>query len=171
RCMDMKLKHIVPTLLIAVGSLVSGPVFAEKPEWAGGKDKHEHKHKDKDKDKHKDGKHGHKGKHRDDVKVGGHFHDEHRHRARSYYTQQYSAHCPPGLAKKNNGCMPPGQAKKYAVGQPLPAGVVYYPVPQPVIVQLPPVPVGYRYVRVGNDILLLSPQSALVVDVIVNIFG
>ena len=26
--------------------------------------------------------------------------------------------CPPGLAKKNNGCMPPGQAKKiYNVGQ------------------------------------------------------
>jgi Ni/Co efflux regulator RcnB len=26
--------------------------------------------------------------------------------------------CPPGLAKKNNGCMPPGQAKKlYSVGQ------------------------------------------------------
>jgi hypothetical protein len=22
-------------------------------------------------------------------------------------------HCPPGLAKKDNGCMPPGQAKKY----------------------------------------------------------
>ena len=25
--------------------------------------------------------------------------------------------CPPGLAKKNNGCMPPGQAKKLARGQ------------------------------------------------------
>ena len=26
--------------------------------------------------------------------------------------------CPPGLAKKNNGCLPPGQAKKmYRVGQ------------------------------------------------------
>ena len=26
--------------------------------------------------------------------------------------------CPPGLAKKNNGCLPPGQAKKlYNVGQ------------------------------------------------------
>jgi len=165
--MDMKLKHIAPALLLAVAALAFGPALAEKPEWAGGKDKHEHKHKDK----HKEGKHAHKGKHRDDVKVGGHFHDEHRQRARTYYTQQYGGHCPPGLAKKNNGCMPPGQAKKYAVGQPLPAGVVYYPVPQPVIVQLPPVPVGYRYVRVGNDILLLSPQSALVVDVIVNIFG
>ncbi|GAA4022501.1 hypothetical protein GCM10022280_23940 [Sphingomonas swuensis] len=25
--------------------------------------------------------------------------------------------CPPGLAKKNNGCLPPGQAKKLAIGQ------------------------------------------------------
>ena len=26
--------------------------------------------------------------------------------------------CPPGLAKKNNGCLPPGQAKKlYNIGQ------------------------------------------------------
>ena len=30
--------------------------------------------------------------------------------------------CPPGLAKKNNGCMPPGQAKKlYNVGQRFPS--------------------------------------------------
>ena len=29
--------------------------------------------------------------------------------------------CPPGLAKRNNGCMPPGQAKKlYNVGQRFP---------------------------------------------------
>jgi hypothetical protein len=31
--------------------------------------------------------------------------------------------CPPGLAKKNNGCMPPGQAKKlYNIGQRFPLG-------------------------------------------------
>ena len=30
--------------------------------------------------------------------------------------------CPPGLAKKNNGCMPPGQAKKlYNIGQRFPS--------------------------------------------------
>ncbi len=34
----------------------------------------------------------------------------------------YGSNCPPGLAKKNNGCMPPGQAKKarWTVGQRLP---------------------------------------------------
>jgi hypothetical protein len=31
--------------------------------------------------------------------------------------------CPPGLAKKNNGCLPPGQAKKlYNIGQRFPRG-------------------------------------------------
>jgi hypothetical protein len=31
--------------------------------------------------------------------------------------------CPPGLAKKHNGCMPPGQAKKLLRGQRFPDGV------------------------------------------------
>ena len=34
--------------------------------------------------------------------------------------------CPPGLAKKSNGCLPPGQSKKlYNVGQRLPTGYGY----------------------------------------------
>lgn len=35
----------------------------------------------------------------------------------------YGSSCPPGLAKKNNGCLPPGQAKKarWGVGQRLPS--------------------------------------------------
>ena len=34
--------------------------------------------------------------------------------------------CPPGLAKKNNGCLPPGQAKKlYNIGQRWPGNYGY----------------------------------------------
>jgi len=34
------------------------------------------------------------------------------------YALDSRGNCPPGLAKKNNGCLPPGQAKKlYNVGQ------------------------------------------------------
>ena len=34
--------------------------------------------------------------------------------------------CPPGLAKKNNGCLPPGQAKKlYNIGQRFPGSYGY----------------------------------------------
>ena len=101
------------------------------------------------------------------------FSTEHRTHVNHYYDEQFRAgNCPPGLAKKHNGCMPPGQAKKmgWTVGQPLPSNVVTYPVPQPLLTQLGTPPAGYRYVRVGNDILLLSPGSAAVVDVIRN-FG
>ena len=101
------------------------------------------------------------------------FSPEHRTHVSHYYDEQFRAgNCPPGLAKKHNGCMPPGQAKKmgWNVGQPLPSTVVTYPVPQPLLTQLGTPPAGYRYVRVGNDILLLSPGSAAVVDVIRN-FG
>lgn len=154
--------------LTLAAALAPGIARAEKPDWAGGK------HEKAEKKGHGDKQAG-KGKHRDapDVKVGAYFNDEHRAAARRYYARQYpqGRNCPPGLAKKNNGCLPPGQAKKYAVGQPLPRDVVWYPVPRPVVVQLPVAPVGYRYVRVGNDILLLSPQSALVVDVITGLLG
>ena len=65
--------------------------------------------------------------------------------------------------------MPPGQAKKWRVGHALPSGVVYYPVPQPVLVQLGTPPAGYRYVRVANDILLLAIGSRMVVDAITDL--
>jgi hypothetical protein len=33
------------------------------------------------------------------------------------YGYEYGRGCPPGLAKKHNGCMPPGQARKLARGE------------------------------------------------------
>ncbi len=160
------------TLLVAAALLASGPLLAEKDNdnRANGKDKKEQKYKpEKQSKREKDEKRFE----RDNVRVGAYFNDDHRRAARVYYVQQYpqGARCPPGLIKKNNGCLPPGQAKKYWVGQPLPRTVYWYPVPQPVIVQLPVAPYGYRYVRVGNDILLLSPESAIVVDVIAGLLG
>jgi Ni/Co efflux regulator RcnB len=110
---------------------------------------------------------------RQEVRHGAYFNDQHRSYARQYYTEQYShgKRCPPGLARKNNGCMPPGQAKQLSVGQPVPAGVTLYAVPQPVIVHLPPPPYGYRYARVGNDIVLVQNRNQLIIDIIVNVFG
>ena len=32
---------------------------------------------------------------------------------RHWSGDSWNRNCPPGLAKKHNGCMPPGQAKKY----------------------------------------------------------
>lgn len=84
-----------------------------------------------------------------------------------YIVDDYRHHCPPGLAKKHNGCLPPGQAKKrYVVGNRLPDAVVWQPVPQDVLVQLQPVPAGYQYVRVDQDVLLVSQASHHVIDAI-----
>jgi Ni/Co efflux regulator RcnB len=158
-------KNTVALLVLALtASLGSAPVLAEKPEWAG--KGHGKKHDDD-----RGGKHGRRDDDRREVRVGGYFSQHDRDVARGYYGERYreGKGCPPGLAKKNNGCLPPGQAKKYAVGQPLPAGVVYYPVPQPVLVQLPPPPSGHKYVRVAADILLIAVGTSMVVDAITDL--
>jgi Ni/Co efflux regulator RcnB len=67
--------------------------------------------------------------------------------------------------------MPPGQARKWNVGEPLPRGVAVYEVPRPMLVQLPPAPYGYHYRRVGGDIVLVRTQNNLVIDIMLNVFG
>jgi Ni/Co efflux regulator RcnB len=102
--------------------------------------------------------------------VGRHFEERHRTIIREYYTTEYrSGHCPPGLAKKNNGCMPPGQAKKWRIGQPLPRDVIYYDLPPAVVVRISAPPAGHRYVRVAADILLIAIGTGMVVDAIADL--
>ncbi len=84
-----------------------------------------------------------------------------------YVARDYARNCPPGLAKKHNGCLPPGQAKKrYRVGERLPPDVVYYPVPRELLGELAPVPAGYEYVRVDKDILLIGEATKKVIDAV-----
>jgi hypothetical protein len=98
------------------------------------------------------------------------FSDHARMAIAGYYGPQIaSGKCPPGLAKKGTGCLPPGQARKWAVGQPLPAGVAYYPLPPDLLRLLTPAPVGYRYARVGTDILMIAAGTGLVVSGITDL--
>lgn len=99
------------------------------------------------------------------------FDDRYRTVINNYYAQEFrSGHCPPGLAKKHNGCMPPGQ-RRWVIGQPLPRDVVVYDLPPAVISQIGvPMP-GYRYVRVANDVLMISIGSGMVMDAIRNLGG
>ena len=168
--------------ILFVAAFAAGPAFADPDEGHGNKHgdkagKHAQKQAEKaekhaQKQEQKADKRARKQE-REEVKVGAYFSDHHREAARSYYRERYSngRNCPPGLAKKHNGCLPPGQAKKWAVGQPIPRGVTVYSVPQPVIVQLPPPPYGYRYARLGNDIVLVQSQNNLIVDIIVGVLG
>ena len=144
--------------------LTAAPAFADPPEGKGkGRDRGAERHSAHHES---DGNRGGK-KNKKHAKHEKHFGDEQKVVIREYYGEQFrGGHCPPGLAKKNNGCMPPGQAKKYRIGQPLPSTVVVYEVPQPVVMQLGPPPSGHKYVRVAADILLIAVGTSMVVDAI-----
>lgn len=143
-------------------ALATTPVAAEKPSWAGGEKGHKSEQGAKGGAKNKQG-----GAQSDGVTVSAYFGDRQRSVIRDYYSDQFRAgHCPPGLAKKNNGCMPPGQAKKWAIGQRLPSDVIYYDLPSDIVVRLGAPPSGHRYVRVAADILLIAVGTSMVVDAI-----
>lgn len=163
-------------LIVALAvMLAAGPALAEKPSSAGGgkggKDQRNERSQESD------GQHGQnrdrgdgesEGKSgRDGRAATQHFDDQHRLVVREYFDGQFqSGRCPPGLAKKHNGCMPPGHAKKWTMGRPLARDVIFYDVPHPLVVQIGLPPPGYRYVRVAGDILMIAIGTALVVDAI-----
>ncbi|RJR40923.1 MAG: hypothetical protein C4576_19230 [Desulfobacteraceae bacterium] len=158
--------------LVLSGSFITRPALAEKPSWAG------------DKGAEKKGKQGHGNskknkKHGQGVsaegsppgmKGGNYFSEETRITVHKYYGEQFrSGRCPPGLAKKGNGCLPPGQAKKWAIGRPLPRDVIYHDLPPEVLVQLGPIPSRHRFVRVASDILMIAVGTGMVIDAIEDI--
>jgi Ni/Co efflux regulator RcnB len=94
---------------------------------------------------------------------GWYFTPDHHDRARAYFDMpEHRGFVPPGLVRK--GGLPPGQAKKWRIGQPLHREVVFYDLPRPLAIQLGPPPSGYRYVRVASDILLIALGTGLVMD-------
>lgn len=165
---------------MAVFALVCTPALAEKPESAGqgkGKDKSHseapgskghgssEKHgSDKGSEK---SSHSNQGQTKLVAKKGVHFEERHRSVLNDWLRQEYDrGSCPPGLAKKHNGCMPPGQAKKWQVGHRLPDDVLYYSLPAYILRELGRAPDGHKYVRVGADILLLAIGTGMVIDAI-----
>ena len=159
----------------ALGLGSAAPASADKPSWAGNGNGNGKSHKADKADKSDKGKgskyakdddrHDWQGKH------GKHFGDHDRDVVRRYYGEEFrkGKGCPPGLAKKHNGCMPPGLAKKWRYGHALPRDVTWYPLPKELIIKLPAPPVDYRYVRVASDILLIAVGTNMVVDAITDL--
>lgn len=159
--------------------MLTGNALADKPQWAEGHKEHrkytsqQEKHDKKLEKAYKKNhnKHAHKkhDKH-DSSDYSYHFPLKDRQLIYSYFgKQQHLGKCPPGLAKKNNGCLPPGQYKKWQKGKPLSRQVRYYELPRELRYQLSRLDDGYRYVRVDNDILLINLATHIVVDAIENI--
>ena len=105
------------------------------------------------------------------VRVEVRFDDHQRTVTQTWYAQEIQAgHCPPGLAKKRNGCLPPGQAKKaWAIGRPLPREVIFHDLPPTLAVEIGLPPAGYRFVRVANDILMIAVGTGMVIDAITDL--
>jgi len=136
-------------LSIVAGVLLAIPAFADPP---GGRGKGKH-----------GGGHDRGG---DSVSIDIHIDTGNRGIIQDYYGGMAArGHCPPGLAKKNNGCMPPGQAKKWAKGRRLGPEVIFYDLPPDLYGRLH-VPAGYRYVRVGADILMIAVGTGMVIDAV-----
>ena len=179
----MQMKNALLSLSV-VALLVANPAFAAPPiDKGSGKQEHAERGNGKgkgknhavderpdDRERQNESGREHEASSRGGSRGSAHFDERQRSIVRDYYRSEYhSGHCPPGLAKKNNGCMPPGQAKKWRVGQPLPREVIFYDVPPALVVRIGIPPAGYRYVRVAADILLIAAGTAMVVDAITDL--
>jgi hypothetical protein len=153
-------------ILILSMALLATSTWADRPEKAG---------QGRNKDSLEDSARGHPFKGNADSREalhGAYFEPRHRQAVREIYGPSIAqGKCPPGLAKKGNGCQAPGLAKQWVIGQPLPSDLVLYSLPFALHLRLGPPPAGYKYVRVANDILLIAIGTSIVLDAIENLGG
>lgn len=170
----IKLKTCVGLLVATIALLMAPVAGADKPGWNDER-RHERHHP---RESHRDwGRHGYQypgpanPSHDRPPYSGGKYFDDHdRQFANGYFVNEYrSGRCPPGLAKKGNGCLPPGQAKKWLIGQPVPRDVVYYDLPPVLAAGIGLPPPGYRFIRVASDILLIAVGTEIVMDAIYDL--
>ncbi|KCB48033.1 anti-virulence regulator CigR family protein [Bordetella hinzii] len=65
--------------------------------------------------------------------------------------------------------LPPGIRKNLARGKPLPPGIAKKMVPGPMLARLPAYP-GYEWRIAGSDLVLVAIATAVVADVLLNVF-
>jgi Ni/Co efflux regulator RcnB len=157
-------------LLLLSALMLCGAALAQRPDGVGG-GRHDSGDRDNRDNRGKGGKHSQgpdrQSSVRVEIRTGAYFQDRQRSALQDYYgTQHRAGRCPPGLSKKQNGCMPPGQVRYYSVGQRLAPSVIYHNVPSAIVVALGVPPSGHRYVRVAADILLIAIGTGMVVDAI-----
>jgi Ni/Co efflux regulator RcnB len=148
-------KHIKRlSIFLTLAALVGAPVLADKPDSPGNSGKQ----------KSSSNSANSAGKDKKDS-AQPYFSNDRITLINSYFAQAgASGKCPPGLAKKNNGCQPPGQAKKWQKGESFPRDGVYYDLPTELLNQLGRTPEGQKIIRVGTAVLLINAATGLVID-------
>jgi Ni/Co efflux regulator RcnB len=152
--MHTKLKQTA--LILGISALMTGPAFGKNSDDQGDHDKQHYSHQHEESS----------SRHHDDNDSRMYFNDDRTQYIKRYYTESkhHGKNCPPGLAKKQNGCQSPGHAKKWHKGERLSQDVIYYDLPHSLTVELGPVPAGQKIVRVGADILLITIGTGMVLD-------
>jgi hypothetical protein len=78
----------------------------------------------------------------------------------SYFRDDYArGSCPTNLARTARGCE---TLPLWAIGEPLDPLAVYLPLPDRLVVQLKPLPDGYRYVRVADHVLVMVAATRVI---------
>ncbi|WP_291812095.1 hypothetical protein [Limnobacter sp.] len=174
----MSIKSILRTLTVASTALLiaSGSAYADKPEKGNGNQgKNKEQSEQRGQKENRKGGGNEKGNRVDGgrdsgqggVSVSFNFGGAETRIVRDYYGGQVAkGKCPPGLAKKGNGCQPPGQAKQWQKGRALGSDVRYYDIPNELRIRLPAPPLNHKYVQLGTDLLLIAVGTAIVVDAI-----
>ena len=178
----MSIKSILRTLTVASTALLiaSGSAYADKPEKGNGNQgKNKEQSEQRGQKENRKGGGNEKGNRVDGgrdsgqggVSVSFNFGGAETRIVRDYYGGQVAkGKCPPGLAKKGNGCQPPGQTKQWQKGRALGSDVRYYDIPNELRIRLPAPPLNHKYVQLGTDLLLIAVGTAIVVDAIDGIF-
>jgi hypothetical protein len=175
----MKAKYLfgaAAAALLAGAISYATPSLADPPSWSHGQG-HEEMAADRDDDSRDDdhrhwsrqdeSEHEHHHHHHHDHDHGRDFRLEEHDRVviREYIGHHHDKWCPPGLAKKGNNCMPPGQAR-YRVGEVIPTTVHYEVVPTTVYRSWTPLPPQDVYVRTGSDVYVMDKNTRTIVDAV-----
>ncbi len=148
----MKLIHQLVTTALSIGLLIHIPVMADPPPGKGNPN---------------ESNHGNSGQVQDNQKndVSG--------LGMNLVTAGITVLAARNLAL-NSGVvgyspLPPGIAKNLARGKPLPPGIAKKYVPALLLGQLPNHP-GYEWRMAGTDLILVAIGTAIVADILINVF-
>lgn len=153
----LKVGHVTPvTVCLAIAAFglclsLSSPLYA-KPEHAVGS---------------QHGKHGQtSAKQKYKKRSGPSFGKSDRLVLADFLKEKNASFCPPGLAKKNNGCLPPEQAKKFKRGDILDDSIEWETLPEEILKRLRPPATGTSYVMANQNVLLISEATKKILDAV-----
>lgn len=102
--------------------------------------------------------------------VGKHFSAALRGAVREHFTaNRGNSACPPGVILKSGRCESPLSERAWKLGQPLPDGQSPKELPATLQEKMGPAPAGHRYVQLDADLLLISNDTRVVVDSVLDL--